>query len=699
MGRILLTLLLAGVLAGTAGWYFGAFTQLPDDTPSQLAGGGAGPAIDPALLGEHLYKPAKMDKRGRSHAVAGGRDPIELRGTLGVIDKVDVPSQVPGELLYVGDGVPEGVTQVAGVAPFMVDTYEQANVIHKDRYVPKFYRPLKEGMIVTHGQVVAEMNYSRSYNQVLGSKAILDRSASEIEAAGKMVAAAKALLDIDRKVKGSNREHIESELTHTRTVFDLMKAQLEFDKELAEFYSAQNILSFHTLRFELPVARGYIKQIFHGTREAVRENEPVLQIYGTDRLMAEAFVEAQYETYLRQNMRATVEPAHDEKPLRMFEGHRANASINGVGFVVANKTLHVVSAGEDGFLKMWRQGVKGEVASVYHREPIKSMAVSPPGAKQIMCATGTADGKIHLWNLFPEKNSEPQPVALLEQPLDGHNDAVTALAFSADGAWLASGAADGAIKLWNVADGKLVYLQRGAMFDDSPHQGSVTALAFTPHSRLVSASRDFTLRVWNLKEKGAHLEGAPITGRSGNVSQLGVSHDGRWMLFDQGKSLQLMAAPDGQVINTLRNPGSATPFETLALFSPDASLILTAGAPEGKLQLWRAPSDDSRGFEVRQFVTEQRGHVTCAAFAPAVGATNSGATGETAFAASGSKDGNVYLWPVPSKKDVAEHRIMNVPVTLFSRSVETGRQIRVGVEVPNTTGRLMPGRPVTIVME
>lgn len=695
MGRFLLTLLLAGVLAGVAGWYFDAFTQGPEDQP-RLVGDGSQPALDVAQLGNPLYPPAKLDKRGRLHAVAEGRDPIVLTGNLREIDKVDVPSQVPGELLYIGDGVPEGVTQVTGVAPFLVDTYEQANVIHKDRHVVKFYRPLKEGQIVTHGQMVAEMNYSRSLNQVLGHKAILDRSGSEIEAAGKMVIAAKALLDITKKTPGSvtNRELIESELTHTRTVFDLMKAQLEYDKEMAEFYSAQNVLNFHTLRFELPVARGYIKQIYHGTREAVKENEPVLQIYGTDRLMAEAFVEAQYETYLRQNMRATVEPAHDEKPLRMFDGHRANAAVNSIGFVVADKTLHVVSAGEDGFLKMWRQGVKGEVASVNHREPIRSMAVTPAGAKQILCATGAADGKIHLWNLFPDKNAEPRPLPLFEQPLEGHKDAVTALAFSADGAWLASGAADGTIKLWSAADGKLVYLQRGAAFDDNPHQGSVTALAFTPHSRLVSASRDNTLRVWNLKEKGAHLEGTPITGRSGNVHQLGVSQDGRWMLFDQGKSLQLMAAPDGQVINTLRNPGSTTPFETLALFSPDASLILTGGAPEGKLQLWRAPSDESRGFEVRQFVTEQRGHVTCAAFAPAVGAT-----GETAYAASGTKDGNVYLWPVPSKKEVEAHRIMNVPVTLFSRNVEAGRQIRVGVEVPNPTGRLIPGRPVTIVME
>ncbi|MCI0681742.1 MAG: hypothetical protein L0Y71_06535 [Gemmataceae bacterium] len=700
MGRILMTLTLAGVLTVIAGWYFGAFTQALDDPHNAAANSPA--AIELEQLGEPLYPAAALPRRGLRHTVAGGRDSIVITGNLRAIDRVDVPSQVPGQLLYVGDGVPEGVTEVVGIAPFMHDSYKQARVVHKDRYVVKFYRPLKEGEMVTRGQVVAEVDYSRALNAVIGHKAILERAKIEIETSAEMVKAAGALHNMTMKAPGSsaNRDIIESQYTLTRAMSDKVKAETEYDKELAELYSAQNILAFHTLRFELPVARGYIQTIYHNTQEAVKDNEPVLQIYSTDRLLAEAFVESQYESYLRRHMRATVEPAEDEKPLRLFEGHRALAAINGVGFVVHGKTLYVVSAGDDGFLKMWRQDIKGEVANAFHREPIRALAVSPRGAKQALAATGTSDGKIHLWNLFPDQNGaaqngEPRPVPLLEKPIDAHRDAVTALAFSADGGWLASGSVDGNIKLWNVADGKLIYLQRGASFDDQPHQGAVTALAFTPHARLVSASRDNTLRVWNLREKGAKLEGAPITGRSGNVHHLGVSQDGRWLLFDQGKSLQLMAAPDGQVVNTLRNPGSTTPFETLALFSPDASLILTGGAPEGRLQLWRAPSDDSRAFEVRQFVNEQRSPATCAAFAPAVEAT-----GETAFAASGTKDGNVYLWPVPAKKDVDAHRITNVPVTLFSRSVEAGsRQIRIGVEVPNATGRLMPGRPVTIVIE
>ena len=55
---------------------------------------------------------------------------------------------------------------------------------------------------------------------------------------------------------------------------------------------------------------------------------------------------------------------------------------------------------------------------------------------------------------------------------------------------------------------------------------------------------------------------------------------------------------------------------------------------------------------------------------------------------------------MPTKKDVDNHRIPNVPLTLLGRDVSAGnRQVRVGVEVQNPNGRLTPGRPVTIVIE
>ena len=115
---------------------------------------------------------------------------------------------------------------------------------------------------------------------------------------------------------------------------------------------------------------------------------------------------------------------------------------------------------------------------------------------------------------------------------------------------------------------------------------------------------------------------------------------------------------------------------------------------KGRLQLWRAPSENERGYEVRQFVSQERWPVSCAAFSP----TPADGSGE-GFVVSASKQ-NLYIWPLPTKEDIAQHRIENVRLRLVSQSIDPGtRQTRIGFEVSNPDGRLLPGLPVTIVIE
>ena len=74
-------------------------------------------------------------------------------------------------------------------------------------------------------------------------------------------------------------------------------------------------------------------------------------------------------------------------------------------------------------------------------------------------------------------------------------------------------------------------------------------------------------------------------------------------------------------------------------------------------------------------------------------------TSGDSFAVSASKH-NVYVWPVPSKEEIDRHRIENVGLTLIGQSLDAAtRQMRIGFEVSNPSGRLLPGRPVTIVID
>src|SRR5439155_13791508 len=110
-----------------------------------------------------------------------------------------------------------------------------------------------------------------------------------------------------------------------------------------------------------------------------------------------------------------------------------------------------------------------------------------------------------------------------------------ALAVSPDGAWCATAGEDRRIGLWEATSGRhLAWLQASGERQGTAHQGAVTWVQFTPDRHLVSAGRDNVLQVWKLDGHGATLV-ATHAGRTGELAQLGVSSDGRRVLFDHGE--------------------------------------------------------------------------------------------------------------------------------------------------------------------
>ena len=73
----------------------------------------------------------------------------------------------------------------------------------------------------------------------------------------------------------------------------------------------------------------------------------------------------------------------------------------------------------------------------------------------------------------------------------GHSNSVTSVVFSPDGRWLASGGHDGAIKLWEIASGRLLRTLVG-------HTKGVKSIAISPDgSVLASVSEDSSAKLWS----------------------------------------------------------------------------------------------------------------------------------------------------------------------------------------------------------
>jgi WD40 repeat protein len=120
-----------------------------------------------------------------------------------------------------------------------------------------------------------------------------------------------------------------------------------------------------------------------------------------------------------------------------------------------------------------------------HENRASNVAFSPDGA---FLASGGYDRTIKIWNV-----KTWEEIATLR----GHVDIVYGVAFSSDGAFLASGSRDKTIKIWNVKTWEEIATLRG-------HDSEVYGVAFSPDGGyLASGSADKTIKIWDAHPKSS----------------------------------------------------------------------------------------------------------------------------------------------------------------------------------------------------
>ncbi len=698
MGRFLMTLIIAGILITGGMYYTGYFDGSESGVESAYTPTAKAP--DPKTLGQPLFP--MLDFPPSTKAKIQGIDPLIFRGIISPKERIDLAAQMAGEVLFVGQEIPAGAVEVAGLASFMATPYDFVEMRLPQKNIVRIYRRFQEGTIVNRDEQIGFVNPIKAHGVLFEKLAKYDVAIGEADAAkatadesAERVRTADILF---RQKTISVEEWRTAHMTKLKYTSEYDTAKLRIKIAQVEVEQAKVQIQLHEIQNRISGDKAVIRRIYKPRGSSARDQEPIFELASVDSLLAEAQVDGQYEHRLLREPTVTIEPTVDIGPFRVLAGH--TGAITAVAFTRDLKNPRVVvAAADDKYVSVWDRYSPLPVGRLRHPDPVRSLAVAHSGMPHNFLVTGTEKGNLFVWDLDSLGNDVPEPKSAPKEGLD--EQPITALALSPDGKYVAVGSSDGSISIWHLTD-KLTKLYA---FDvehgvDNPHLASVTSLHFTPQGRLISAGRDNTIRVWSVKEKGSHLLGDPITGRTGNVTQLGVSRDGRFMLADGERSLNLMTVKEMVMVNRLQNPNASISFESVAEFSDDANLLVTAGAPEGRLQLWRAPTETGRGFEVRQFVPEAKSPVTSVAFAPGAGRKDG-----ASIAVSGAKNGEVYLWDVPTMEEVQSQRLENVKLKLLRRDLDpnTGK-FRVEVELTNSSadatnlGRLISGRPVTIVV-
>jgi WD40 repeat protein len=250
-----------------------------------------------------------------------------------------------------------------------------------------------------------------------------------------------------------------------------------------------------------------------------------------------------------------------------------------------------------------------------HTDWVRCLSFTPDSSTLV---SGSFDQSIKLWQVADQK---------LIHELKDHHKGVFALAVSADGQTLASGSWDETIKLWNIATGQLLSNLEG-------HRTSVRALAASPDNQLlISGSFDNTVRVWQLAS-GDLLK---TMSHDEPIAAIALNHTGQILASTSDDGLvKLWSINSGEEIAQLT--GNSNCICSLAI-SPSSDAVL-AGTVSGALVMWALDPQNVASSAPTQKFKAHSGQINACVFHP---------SGQ--YVITGSVDGKARIW----SRDQAHH--------------------------------------------
>jgi WD40 repeat protein/tRNA A-37 threonylcarbamoyl transferase component Bud32 len=218
---------------------------------------------------------------------------------------------------------------------------------------------------------------------------------------------------------------------------------------------------------------------------------------------------------------------------QQLKGHALFAQ----GFAFSADGRYLASAGQDKRAKVWDTTTGREVCTYHgHTGEVQSVAISPDGK---WVASSDEDPVVTAARRPPYKMVAKFPPGVVKVwdartgqerfVLQGHKTGVYRVAFSSDGAWIAStNSAEG--KIWDAGTGRELLQLQG-----QPGSGG---LVFSPDSRCLASVNDNTVRLWDPRTgKLLHT----LKGNSDRISSAAVafSPDSQRLISGSGDMLKL----------------------------------------------------------------------------------------------------------------------------------------------------------------
>jgi WD40 repeat protein len=192
------------------------------------------------------------------------------------------------------------------------------------------------------------------------------------------------------------------------------------------------------------------------------------------------------------------------------------------------------------------------------------------------------------------RGTDAEPATTIAM-LQGHDDQVTALAFSPDRSTLVVGNVEGKLRLWSFARG---YPEDRA--SQAAHVGKVSALAFSSNDSVLASASGFLdgmVYVWDLTGR-IPVKTMALAGPLPPVESLAFARSGQLLASGhRDATVRLWDLSGSQARQWTVFKGHTGPVTALA-FAPDGNTLVSS-APDGTVRLWDVRPRTSSWFRAK----------------------------------------------------------------------------------------------------